>query len=79
MLITIVGTLSGLVLGLLLCWAQERFGLLAMQDSVVEYYPVKVIAMDVVLITGTMLVIGFIASRVPLRGLSRRFLQKAES
>jgi lipoprotein-releasing system permease protein len=78
MLITLMGTASGLVLGLLLCWIQERFGLLAMQDSVVEYYPVKVIAIDVLLIAATMLVIGFIASRVPLRGLSRRFLVSGE-
>lgn len=74
MLITVIGTLSGLVLGLLLCWAQERFGLLEMQDSVVEAYPVKVLPRDLVLIPVTMLLIGFIASRVPLRGLSRRFL-----
>ncbi|MBK7555016.1 MAG: ABC transporter permease [Flavobacteriales bacterium] len=79
MLITVVGTLSGIALGLLLCWLQQRFGLLAMQDSVVEFYPVKVLPLDLVLITGTMLLIGFIASRVPLRGLSRRFLVSGQS
>ncbi|MEO8068976.1 MAG: FtsX-like permease family protein [Flavobacteriales bacterium] len=76
MLITFIGTLSGLVLGLLLCWAQQRFGLLEMQDSVVDAYPVKVLPRDLVLIPVTMLLIGFIASRVPLRGLSKRFLLK---
>ncbi|MBP6573971.1 MAG: ABC transporter permease, partial [Flavobacteriales bacterium] len=79
MLITVVGALSGIALGLLLCWLQQRFGLLAMQDSVVEFYPVKVLPLDLVLITGTMLLIGFIASRVPLRGLSRRFLVSGQS
>lgn len=74
LLITLVGTLSGLLLGLLVCWLQQHFGLLEMEDSVVEFYPVAVRWSDVALITATMLIIGGIASRVPLRGLSNRFL-----
>lgn len=77
LLIVGVGTLSGLAFGLLICGIQQWTGLVALQDSVVESYPVKVLWTDVVLIFFAVMAIGVIAARVPLRGLSRRYLQAA--
>ena len=79
MLIVLAGTLIGLVLGLGFCLAQQHFGLVPMHDSVVEFYPVKVLAGDLLMIFLAVLGIGLLASSLPLRSLSKRFLQAANS
>ncbi len=75
MLIVLVGTIIGLALGLGICWAQQHFGFVELSGSVVEAYPVKVMGTDLVVIFTAVLAIGLMASWVPLRSLSRRFLQ----
>jgi lipoprotein-releasing system permease protein len=57
-----------------ICLLQQHFGLVALSDSVVESYPVKVMWTDLVLVTVAVLGIGLLATWVPLRTLSRRFL-----
>ncbi len=74
MLIVFLGTLIGLGLGLSVCGIQQWTGLISLQDSVVDSYPVKVIPSDLLLITASVLAIGLLATWVPLRGLSRRYL-----
>ncbi len=73
-LIVVVGTVVGLAVGLGICWAQQHFGIVQLNGSVVEAYPVKVLSLDLVLIAAAVLTIGLLASWVPLRTLSRRFL-----
>jgi lipoprotein-releasing system permease protein len=75
LLIVAVGATAGLFLGLLICWLQQVFGFVQLQGSVVEAYPVKVLATDMLLIFATIMTIGVLASWVPLRDLSERFLQ----
>lgn len=75
LLIVVAGVVVGLVLGLGICLLQQRFGLVALSESVVESYPVKVLFTDLVLVTVAVLGIGLLATWVPLRTLSRRFLQ----
>ena len=74
-LINVAGIGLGLLVGLALCFAQQRFGIIALAGSVVESYPVKVLASDLLLIFCAVLAIGLLASWVPLRALSRRYLQ----
>jgi lipoprotein-releasing system permease protein len=73
-LINAVGICAGLVLGLALCWAQQRFGFIALENSVVDAYPVKVLPADLLLIVCVVMGIGLLASWIPLRSLSRRYL-----
>ncbi len=75
MLIVAVGATAGLALGLAICWLQQRFELVQLQGSVVEAYPVKVLPTDLLIIFATVLAIGVLASWIPLRELSSRFLQ----
>ena len=75
LLIVAVGATAGLFLGLIICWLQETFGFVQLQGSVVEAYPVKVLAIDMLVIFVTIMAIGLLASWVPLRSLSDRFLQ----
>lgn len=74
LLIVVVGVATGLLFGLGICLLQQHFGLVALSDSVVESYPVKVMLTDLVLVTVAVLSIGLLATWVPLRTLSRRFL-----
>ena len=74
LLIVVVGVVTGLLFGLGICLLQQHFGLVALSDSVVKSYPVKVMFTDLVLVTVAVLGIGLLATWVPLRTLSRRFL-----
>jgi len=77
-LITLCGTVIGIVLGLLLCFAQQRFGLITLGDGenfLVDAYPVSVHLTDILLIFGTVLLVTFVAVRYPVTYLSKRLLK----
>lgn len=78
-MISFFGAFAGVVLGLLLCWLQQEYGLIALGGSgsfVVDAYPVSVHASDVLLIFITVLLIGFLSVWYPVRFLSKRLLNK---
>lgn len=79
LLIVVVGVIIGLLLGLGICLAQEHFGFVQLSDSVVEAYPVNVLGTDLVLIAFMVLAIGLVAAWIPLRALSKRFLESAKT
>lgn len=78
MLIVVVGAVAGLLIGLGLCGLQIWTGMVSLQDSVVESYPVKVMWGDLVMIFVAVMAIGTLAAWVPLRSLSRRYLAAAQ-
>lgn len=78
MLIVVVGTATGLLVGVGLCGLQLWTGFVALQNSVVEAYPVQVLWSDLVLIFFAVMAIGTFAAWVPLRSLSRRYLAAAQ-
>ena len=77
-MISAVGAVIGILVGLLLCWLQQEFGLVALGDSsgtfVVNAYPVSVHYIDVFFIFITVLVVGWLAVWYPIRYLSKRLL-----
>lgn len=73
LLIAFLGGGMGLGLGVLLIFLQDKIGLLALQDSVVEYYPVALEGFDVAAVTITFVGIGLIASWFPARFVTRRY------
>ena len=81
-LISFLGALIGVVLGVALCLVQQEFGLISLGggDSagafVVDAYPVNVQLTDVLLVLLTVLVISFFSVQYPVRYLSRRLLEK---
>lgn len=72
-IISAIGAVVGILLGLLLCWLQQEFGLVHMGDSagsfVVNAYPVSVHYDDVAIIFVTVLLIGWAAAWIPTRKL----------
>ncbi len=73
-LIAIVGSLSGIFLGSILCIAQEKIGFLKLGSGyVVDSYPVVTNITDVLLVFITVLLMGFVAAWYPSRNLNRDF------
>jgi lipoprotein-releasing system permease protein len=73
LMISLVGALTGLLLGLVICYLQQRFGLLRMGGSfVVEAYPVNMQLNDFLYVLGTVLVIGLFAAWYPAKKLIRQ-------
>ena len=80
-LISFIGALVGVCGGLMLCLLQQEFGFLSLGSGdsagafVVDAYPVSVHFCDVMLVTITVLVVGFLSVLYPVRYLSRRLLR----
>lgn len=78
-MISALGAVIGLVIGLLLCWIQQTFGVIALGSSagsfIVDAYPVSVHLWDVVLVFVTVLAVGFLSVWYPVRYFSRRLLK----
>jgi len=67
-LITGIGAIMGLVLGLLVCWLQIKFHLVKFGDEfVIPYYPIELQVEDFVRIFGLIMLIGFFAALYPVR------------
>ena len=79
-LISLFGALSGIVLALLLCYIQQRFGIISLGGGngsfIVDAYPVSVHVTDVVLIFITVITVGFLSVWYPVHYLTRRLLKK---
>jgi len=82
-MIAAMGAFIGIVMGVVLCWIQQEFGIIALGSGntagsfVVDAYPVKILVSDVVLIFVTVLIVGFVSVVYPVRYLNRRLLVKA--
>ncbi len=81
-MISVIGAVIGIMIGLLLCWLQQQFGLVRLGSSegsfVVDAYPVSVHPWDIVLIFVTVLAVGFLSVWYPVRYFSRRLLGRAK-
>lgn len=69
-LISSLGSLAGLVIGVLLCLGQQHFGWLKLgsgDDYIISAYPVQVQPLDVLLVAAIVLALGFAAAYYPSR------------
>ena len=77
-LIALFGAIAGILIGLLLCWLQQEYGLVALGQSsgtfVVDAYPVSVHPEDVAVVFLTVIAVGFLAVWYPVRYFSKRLL-----
>ena len=77
-IISAVGALIGIGLGLALCGLQQAFGFVKMGDSsgtfIVNAYPVSVHYVDVLVVFITVILIGWAASWIPARRLRRQIM-----
>ena len=77
-MISAIGAVLGILIGLALCWAQQTFGLVKLGSSsgsfVINAYPVSVHPEDVILVFVTVLIVGFLSVWYPVRYFSKRLL-----
>ena len=70
-IISAIGALIGIAIGLVLCWIQQQYGIVRLGNSegsfIIDAYPVSVHPWDVVLVFVTVLVVGFLAVWYPVR------------
>ncbi len=77
-LISIIGAISGIILGFVICWLQQTYGLVKLQSNslIMDAYPVVMKLKDFLIVPGTVLVIGYWAAWYPVRFLTKKFLNK---
>jgi len=78
-MISFFGAFIGILIGLLLCWIQQQFGVIGLGASqgsfIIDAYPVSVHPTDVLMIFVTVIVVGFLSVWYPVHYFSRRLLQ----
>ncbi len=68
LLLALLGGGGGILLALFMCWLQVRFKLVPLQGNfLIDYYPVKIIPADLLLVSGTILIVALLASWLPSR------------
>jgi lipoprotein-releasing system permease protein len=75
LLINGLGLIFGLILGYGVCYLQIEFGLIAMDNSHVEFFPITFKWIDLFLILGITTVFGILAAYLPSRFLIKRIIQ----
>ena len=77
-MISVIGAVAGILIGLLLCWLQQEYGLVALGRSsgsfVVDAYPVSVHPEDIVVVLLTVITVGFASVWYPVRYFAKRLL-----
>lgn len=68
-LMTLIGGCAGIIIGLLLCWAQSSFDLITIPGSLVGSYPVSVEAGDIAAIAAAVMAAGYAVSSLTVRSV----------
>lgn len=76
-IVSFVGAVVGILFGLLLCLAQQEFGLISTGgsgDFIMDSYPVQVVWSDVLAVFITVLITGVVAVWVPVKLLTKKYI-----
>jgi lipoprotein-releasing system permease protein len=77
-LISIFGAFAGILLGFLICWIQQHYGIIRLhgESLVMDAYPVVMKIKDFIIVLLTVLIIGFWAAWYPVRFLTKKYLKQ---
>lgn len=77
-LISIVGAVSGMILGFIICWIQQTYGIIKLNSEtlIIDAYPVVMKVKDFIIVPATVLLIGYWAAWYPVRFLTRKYLTR---
>ncbi len=79
-LITLFGGSLGLLVGVVLCFAQQEYGFIKLGDQgsfIVNAYPIEIQWTDVGLIILTVMSIGILVTSIPVYFIKRKFIQSS--
>ncbi len=77
LMIALVGGIIGLLLGAVLCLAQEKFGFVKIEGAesfTMDHYPIKLKMMDILLVFITVVFLGWLTSLYPAKKAKQLFL-----
>lgn len=77
-LISVIGASLGLLLGALICFIQQQYGILQFPSSgtfIINAYPVKMQLMDFAYILFTVFIIGFFVAWYPVRYITKKHIE----
>jgi lipoprotein-releasing system permease protein len=77
-MISIFGAVFGVILGFVICWIQQRYGIVKLNSEslLMEAYPVVLKIRDFIVVPATVLIIGYWAAWYPVRYLTKKYLHK---
>jgi lipoprotein-releasing system permease protein len=77
-LISIIGASAGIVLGFVVCWLQQTFGIIRLNSDslMMDAYPIVMKLKDFIVVPVTVLLIGYWAAWYPVRFLTKRLLSR---
>ena len=80
-LISIIGAAAGMILGFIVCWLQQTYGIVRLNSTtlLLDAYPVLMKLKDFIIVPATVLLIGFWAAWYPVRFLTKKYLSKNEN
>ncbi len=77
-MISIVGAVFGLILGGVICWVQQTFGIVRLQGGsafIIQSYPVAMELTDFIHVFVVVLIIGFIAAWYPVHYITKKHIE----
>ncbi len=79
-LISIIGAIAGIILGFIICWLQQTYGLVELpsESLIMDTYPVVMKLKDFIIVPATVLLIGYWAAWYPVRYLTKKYLREHE-
>ena len=77
LLLAVTGSITGIFLAIIICVLQLKFKLIKLQGSsfLIDYFPVKLIATDILLVISSALLIAFVASWFPAKKASQQLFE----
>jgi lipoprotein-releasing system permease protein len=74
LLLSIIGAVSGIALAVIICLLQTKFHFIKISGGsfLIDYFPVKMIATDFLMVAGTALAISFLAAWFPARKAAKK-------
>jgi lipoprotein-releasing system permease protein len=77
LLLALTGSVIGIFLAIIICVLQIKFKLVRLQGNsfLIDYFPVKLIAADILRVTATVFLIAFIAAWLPAKKAARQVFE----
>ena len=75
LMISYLGSISGLIIGSIICLVQMKFHLLKLENAAIEYWPVLIKSQDLLLLLAILFVTGFVSAYLPGKILVNKLLK----
>ena len=75
LMISYLGSISGLIIGTIICFIQMKFHLLKLENAAIEYWPVLIKPQDLLLLLAILFITGLVAAYLPGKILVDKLLK----